>query len=267
MLILKMSIMVGVGVGLAWLIGARPMGRLPTQPVDGQLLTLSEKLLYAVKTEQPTDSIETQLTTYSAADLERNLGNDKARKTFWINLYNAWYQILATQKKLKAPRIFSDKSIRFADVTFSLDDVEHGILRRYRWKYGLGYLPQFFPGKTIKTLAVDTVDFRVHFALNCGAKSCPPIAFYTYDKLDDQLTIATRSYLKNETVVDSVGRKAYVPKLMQWFKGDFGGTTGIRSILSANLGQNFSTYRIQYRDYNWSEDLRNFEKTDNAANP
>ena len=40
-------------------------------------------------------------------------------------------------------------------------------------------------------MAVDVIDFRIHFALNCGAKSCPPIAFYSYDKINDQLDLAT----------------------------------------------------------------------------
>lgn len=95
----------------------------------------------------------------------------------------------------KRPVIFKDKSIHFADAHFSLDEVEHGILRKYRWKYSFGYLPQFLPAMRIKQLAVEAIDFRIHFALNCGAKSCPPIAFYRYDKINDQLDLATQSFL------------------------------------------------------------------------
>lgn len=259
-----MKWVIGVGMAvisfiIAWLIGAWPMAKLQAQTTDKQMIELSEKLLYAVKTEQPTDSIERRLAAYSTADLVRSLANDKARKTFWINMYNAYYQLLATKKGLKAPRIFSDKSIKFADAAFSLDDIEHGILRRYRWKYSLGYLPQFFPGKIIKQLAVDTIDFRIHFALNCGAKSCPPIAFYTYDRLDEQLTVAAKSYLTNETVVDSATHSVSVPRLMLWFKGDFGSSKGIRSILTTYLGKDFSDYDIHYQKYDWSEDLRKYK--------
>ncbi len=108
------------------------------------------------------------------------LYNDDAIKTFWINIYNAWFQILATREKKKSPEIFTGKLITIADTKFSLDDIEHGILRRYRWKLSRGYLPELFPGRLIKQLAVAKIDYRIHFALNCGAKSCPPIAFYTY---------------------------------------------------------------------------------------
>lgn len=265
--LIKLVFGIVFGWAVAWVIGMWPISQLQTQAVDKQMIGLSEQLLYAVKTEQPTDRIERQLATYSAADLIRNLGNDNARKTFWINLYNAYYQILAVRKNLKAPQIFTTEAIQFSDAAFSLDEVEHGILRRYRWKYSLGYLPQFFPGKLIKTLAVDTLDYRVHFALNCGAKSCPPIVFYTYDAIDNQLTKATKSFLKNETVVDLVKQTVAVSKIMQWFRGDFGGPKGIRSILSTYLDHDFSAYSLHYRTYDWNEALRNFGGLDQTPTP
>lgn len=30
----------------------------------------------------------------------------------------------------------------------------------------------------IKKLAVSNLDYKIHFALNCGGKICPPIRFY-----------------------------------------------------------------------------------------
>ncbi len=153
-----------------------------------------------------------------------------------MNIYNAYYQIIAIEEKLKPPKIFSSKAIYFSDASFSLDDVEHGILRKYRWKYSFGYLPQFFPKKIIKQLAVEQIDCRIHFALNSGAKSCPPIAFYKYDKIDEQLDVATRSFLKSETGFDDQNKTVYVTKIMQWFKSAFGGTEGIRNLLHITFG-------------------------------
>ncbi len=223
-----------------------------------ELLLLSENLLYQVKIEEPADSIKMALSQYSVDDLIEGLPNDNAKKTFWLNIYNAYYQIFAIEEKMKAPEIFSSKSIHFADASFSLDNVEHGILRRYRWKFSLGYLPQLFPKKIIKRLAVDKIDFRIHFALNCGAKSCPPIAFYNFEKLEEQLTIATNSFLLSDTLIDKDQKVVYVTKLMQWFKADFGGNTGIRKILKSTFEQSLSDYKIKYNDYDWSADLKNF---------
>ncbi len=241
-----------------WFIAALPSEKLKGQTVNESLLTLSENLLYNIKTETPTDSLEQALMKFSVEDLLKGLPNDNSRKTFWLNIYNAYYQLLASQN-LKPPKIFSEKAIRFADAAFSLDEVEHGILRRYRSKYSVGYLPQFFPKKIIKQLAVEKIDFRIHFALNCGAKSCPPIAFYNYEHIDAQLGMATRSFLESETDVEEENNTVYVSKIMQWFKGDFGGKKGVRKMLNQYLEKDFSRYKLKYKAYDWSEDLRNFQ--------
>ena len=38
------------------------------------------------------------------------------------------------------------------------------------------------------------MDPRIHFALVCGAKSCPPIKVYTPDSLEDGLDSATMAF-------------------------------------------------------------------------
>lgn len=49
-----------------------------------------------------------------------------------------------------------------------------------------------------KEQRVDKAGYRIHFALNCGAKSCPPIAFYKPRQMDRQLEMATKPYLEGE---------------------------------------------------------------------
>lgn len=247
-----------VVVILLWALGARQIVNKSESNPDENLLTLSEQLLYAIKTEVPTDSVEQLLSGYSLDRLIAGLPNNRVRKLFWINLYNAWYQILAIREKKTQPDIFTTKAIHFKDFSLSLDDVEHGILRKYRWKYSLGYLPQFSPSQNIKKLAVSEIDYRIHFALNCGAKSCPPIAFYKYTDLDEQLDLAARSFLSGETEVDVSKKEIHVTKIMYWFKGDFGGSDGIREILSKYLGKDFTGYKIHFKDYDWTEELKNF---------
>ena len=62
-------------------------------------------------------------------------------------------------------------------MSFSLDDIEHGILRRNARNH-------IEVGDSKLTHMVDKVDYRIHFALNCGAQSCPAIAFYTIASLE-----------------------------------------------------------------------------------
>ena len=39
--------------------------------------------------------------------------------------------------------------------------------------------------------ALEEVEPRIHFALNCGAKSCPPIKTFTNADIDNELKLAT----------------------------------------------------------------------------
>lgn len=223
-----------------------------------QLLLFAEQLLYGVKTETVTDDIERALADISLAALIAGLCDDNAKKTFWINIYNAWFQILAIRLGKTQPQIFTEKLIRIAGIQFSLDDIEHGILRKYRWKYSLGYLPQFNPAPHIKQLSVTTIDYRIHFALNCGAKSCPPIAFYQYAQLETQLTMATTAFLNAETTIDAANKIVKVNRIMLWFNGDFGGNGGIKQILTTYCAHDVRAYRIVFNQYDWSALLKNY---------
>lgn len=225
---------------------------------DSSLLQLSEKLLYQVKTKKSTKDIEVVIASTTMEQMVNGLNNDNAIKTFWLNMYNAWYQILAQREKLKNPEIFTKKTILIADYSFSLDDIEHGILRKYRWKYSKGYFAEFFPDKRIKQLAVSKIDYRIHFALNCGAKSCPPIAFYRYSTIDQQLDIATKTFINAETEFDDTQKEMQVTKIMDWFIADFGGKKGIKEIIKKYLNKDVSNYSIHFKPYNWDAALNNF---------
>ena len=221
-------------------------------------LALGEQLLLKVKMGDSTQALEFTLEKLEISDLTGNLFTDNTKKAFWINIYNAYFQILAGKGEKAKPDIFRHKLITIAGRKFSLDDIEHGILRKYRWKPSLGCLPQLFPSAIIKSLAVSAIDFRIHFALNCGAKSCPPIAFYKVDNIDKQLDLATQSFLESETVIDDDKKTLTVTKLILWFKGDFGGEEKLKKALSKYLCKDFTNYRILYKKYNWDMELHKF---------
>lgn len=260
MKLLYIIILIILALFVVWRLGAAPINTLTQTAPSEKLLRLSEELLYGVKTETSTDTIEKSLSSLSTADLIHGLSNDKARKAFWINIYNAWYQILAIRYKKTNPSIFTQKIIPIAGHQFSLDDIEHGILRKYRWKLSMGYLPQFFPSKLIKQLAVSTIDNRIHFALNCGATSCPPIAFYKYENIEKQLDIAARSFLMGETSVDTTNKIITTSRILFWFEGDFQGKKGTIRIISKIFEKDFSGYKLAFTKYNWDAHLNNFSE-------
>ncbi|MFT5886441.1 MAG: hypothetical protein ACI9IP_002908 [Arcticibacterium sp.] len=219
---------------------------------------LSERLLLAVKKEEKTDDLETELANLKLDELTEALNNDTKKKAFWINCYNAFYQIFRRKNLLDKSEIYTAKAIHIAEQNFSLDDIEHGILRKYRVKISLGYLANIFAPILIKKLAVRKIDYRIHFALNCGAKSCPPIAFYSSQRLEQQLELATISFLEGETIVKLDRMEIHVTSLFSWFRGDFGGTSGIKQILKEKLKTPTKGLKLVYMPYSWEDDLGNF---------
>lgn len=223
---------------------------------------LSGKLLLAVKKQEPVQEYLNQLAALQWAALKEQLSNDAQRKAFWINIYNSFIQLLAVEKsavlKGEKKRFFTDQMIPLAGSLLSFDDIEHGILRRGKHKYSLGYLKSPFVDARVEDLQVDNVDYRIHFALNCAARSCPPIAFYNEDGLDQQLDLATDAYLEQDVRVDKGRKKVHVTKLMFWFLGDFGGFSGIRNLMKEKGFIDSTQYKIRFNEYDWGIDLNNY---------
>ena len=46
---------------------------------------------------------------------------------------------------------------------------------------------------------VDPKDKRIHFALNCGAKSCPPIRVFAPENVDTSLQKAAEAFCEGES--------------------------------------------------------------------
>ncbi|WKK65685.1 DUF547 domain-containing protein [Lutimonas zeaxanthinifaciens] len=218
----------------------------------------SGELLLLVKNEAEVSNLLDELAHLSLKSLEEQLINDTYKLVFWINIYNSFYQILNKVHQLTAPKIYTSKQIQIAGYSFSLDHIEHGILRKFRYKYSLGYVPNIFIPSMIKKLAVDVIDYRIHFALNCGAKSCPAIRFYSVKDLDQQLDLATSAFLESETKIDAEKREVKITRLFLWFHKDFGGNKGIRKILKNYLHQDFEGYKMKFKNYSWDIHLDNY---------
>lgn len=101
---------------------------------------------------------------------------------------------------------------------------------------------------------------RIHFALVCAARSCPPLRSEAYhpDRLDAQLDEQARRFL-NDRAHNRFSRDgAELSEIFKWFAEDFGGEPGLRAYLSRYLHPDLSTrvrdpdYRIRYIDYDWA---------------
>lgn len=235
--------------------------------MKNHLLELAQSFLWNLKTNEPTDHLVTQL-----ADLQRNhlfealAGND-AKKVFWTNLYNAYNLLLmrddpeVNANRKNRMKHFKKRQIQIAGEKVSLMDIENGFLRRSKVWWGLGYLRRWKVSQFERRARVDDLDPRIHFALNCGALSCPPIRFYTLEGIDHELDLATRSYLASE-VRQGKGnqiRTLFVSSLFRAYRGDFKGTGGIMAFIKSYKKLPEEKFKIRFISWDSSMDLDDFK--------
>lgn len=225
-------------------------------------VALSQQLLETARQNKPSKDIQQQLAEVSLNDLNVDLDTDTKRKAFWINIYNAYVQIILTDAPEKFEdrgAFFSGAQIKLVGRELSFDDIEHGIIRGSQSKYALGFIPKWFVNDFERKLRVRERDGRIHFALNCGAKSCPPIPILSTDRLEEQLDAASRSYLQATTTYDAPTKTAGVTALFSWFRGDFGNLSGVREYLHRYEAiPKTADPSLSFNDYDWTLDLGNY---------
>jgi hypothetical protein len=223
----------------------------------------SQDFLYAVKTEGNTEFYIDTLARFNLIKLSNDLNSQSKKLAFWLNIYNALAQYylqanVALYNKSKN-KFFSGKYITIGREKVSLDLIENGILRNSKFKYGLGYIGKLFPSAFERKFRVDTVDARIHFCLNCGATSCPTIAFYKPEEISEQLNTAAIVYLQAEVIHDKEKNIIYLPTILSWFKGDFGGKKGILQMLEKySIIARDTNPKIKFKKYDWTLDAKKF---------
>lgn len=229
--------------------------RQPTG-VTGTPVETAAAFLERVRRDQTPQPPADTLAGLDLDDLVAALDDDAARTAFWVNVYNA-----AAQRALEADpdrydhrrRFFGADVVTVAGRSLSLDAIEHRILRRGYSKWTLGYIRWPFVGSYARRVAPSERDPRIHFALNCGAASCPAILAYSRTSIDDELDRAARAYLDATVDYRSSTDRVRVPRVFRWFRGDFGGTAGILAFLRRyDQLPDGARPRLRYRDWDWS---------------
>jgi len=198
-----------------------------------------------------------------------NLKTWEEKLAFWINLYNLLtidaviqfdVKTSVTEGWLGVMRFFRLAAYNINGNRYSLEDIEHGILRANNGSI-------YFPGRHFShndprsRYVIADLDPRIHFALNCASQSCPPVAFYEPEKIDKQLDQAAANFINAETVMDVSGVMLRVSRIFKWYEKDFGEKRGVletllhylpendpRTILLENFGYKAM---ITYSKYDW----------------
>jgi hypothetical protein len=104
------------------------------------------------------------------------------------------------------------------------------------------------------------LDPRIHFALNCASRSCPPIGVYEAARLQQQLDLAARSFVDGSATLDRANGVITLSPIFKWYARDFGGRAGVISFLIAHLPDDdrrawLSDLRVKaklaYAPYDW----------------
>jgi len=124
---------------------------------------------------------------------------------FWLNLYNAGALAVASDafeggaaSVLRIPGVFDKPWATIDGESLSLNDIEHGKIRRFG-------------------------DPRIHGALVCGSASCPTLRYEPFgENLDEQLDDQMRSFLAGGgATVDRTTGTLRLSRVFLWYGGDF----------------------------------------------
>lgn len=186
------------------------------------------------------------------------LTNKNDKLAFWINAYNAYtlkiivdnYPISSINDLHSGGRIIAhilkttvwDKDFVIIDnKKITLNYIEHDIIR-----------PKF-------------KDPRIHFALVCGAMSCPPLRNEAYigDKLDEQLNDQGKTFFadQSQNSFDGKNHIVYLSKILDWYGDDFGDSdsqillrikTFLPKKIAESVNDNIIKWKIDFKSYDWN---------------
>jgi len=165
---------------------------------------------------------------------------------FYLNAYNAAV-VASVLRRGKPPKVldikgfFDGEKHRIAGEDLTLNDLETKVRKRF-------------------------MDPRIHFALNCAAKSCPPLYGRAFEPatLQKVLEDLTRRFLDGPGVrADANTKTVAVSKLFEWYKDDFVAKEGSVEKYLARLvtepGRRAALaagHKLVFQDYDWTLNKR-----------
>ncbi len=163
---------------------------------------------------------------------------------YWINAYNAFtvkmivdHYPIASIKDIKKgiPFVNTVWDIKFINIqgqTYDLNNIEHGILRKY------------------------FNDARIHAAVNCASFSCPQLRneAFTADKLESQLEEAMYTFVNDPLRNRITADKAELSTIFSWFSSDFKDDAGsVREFVNRYSEVKLKPgEKVSHLDYDWS---------------
>jgi hypothetical protein len=187
-----------------------------------------------------------------------------AQTAFWINVFNA--VVLRDAPELgmvasvrEAKGFFERERLKVGGFGYSLDDIEHGLLRGNVPKMGALRAPMRKDDPRLAHMPL-AYDERMHFAMFSACRSSPALCVYEAGDLDRQMEEATQAYIRRTVRVDDGGAIIILPRQFKWYAGDFGGERGAVDFVLARLEDDTvdlidkrqGRFKVKYDAFDWA---------------
>jgi uncharacterized protein DUF547 len=186
-----------------------------------------------------------------------------AKTAFWLNVFNAAVLRDAPELALAGSvrdveSFFERPRLKVGGLAYSLDDIEHGLLRGNVPKFGSRRPPMRRDDPRLAHMPL-AYDERMHFAMYSASRSSPPLRVFDAGKLDVQLEEATAEYLRRQVRVEDGGALVVLPRQFYWYADDFGGPQGALAFALARLDEAVvdlvdrrrGRVKLRYAEFDW----------------
>ncbi len=151
---------------------------------------------------------------------------------YWINTYNAFtIKLILKNYPLKSimdlhnGKPWEIKWIKIGNNTYSLNNIENDIIRK------------------------EFKEPRIHFAINCAARSCPTLRnhAFTGKNLDAELETQTKQFINNTKFNQFDKKETRISRIFEWYEKDFG---DLKAYIKKY--RNFdSRSKLRFLQYDW----------------
>ena len=173
---------------------------------------------------------------YLSQNVPKSSASKNEKLAFWINAYNAnTIKLLVDNYPVESimdlygGKVFDNKWLSIGDEKLSLNDIENNKIRA---KFN---------------------EPRIHFAVNCAAKSCPPILnrAWTADNIQAYLEVRAKTFINNSAYNKLSVESVQISKIFEWYAKDF--PEDIVSYLNKYSNTQIDAdAQVSYIEYDWT---------------
>jgi len=123
-------------------------------------------------------------------------------------------------------------------------------------------------------LKKEYLDCRIHYGLNCGAKSCPPVKKFTTAGIKEELRIVAMAFCEGDENIriDTESRTVHLSQIFNWYMIDFASSKTLlpkailsflrgdkKQALERMMADENKAFKIKFFPYDWKTNASAFK--------